>query len=183
MTDKTILQSEYDALSERVAAKNKEFMAAQIELKQLVSILVDAADKERKALLQKRVELLNLVGALDDELKVLTHRRDVAHMAIFEYAQAQSQEKANDFEAKLTKARLALDALLNEQRIFQNKGGNNLTREEADHKNVELRTTIAKMQAENGLLKRDANQAGAALTRARNDVENLKKELENGLRF
>jgi hypothetical protein len=181
MTDNTTLQAEYDVLVERVQAKNKELMAAQVELKQLVSILVDAADKERKSLLQKRVELLNLVGALDDELKVLTHRRDAANLAIFEFAESEAQTKATEFANKILAARLALDALLNERRILQNSGRGKMTEAVADKKRIELNLSITKTQAENEIFGRDAKRAGAILERARNATAELKKELENGI--
>jgi hypothetical protein len=183
MTDNTTLQTDFDLLAERCNSKQGELATARSELSNLVGTLVDAADKERKSLLQKRVELLNLVGALDDELQVLVHRRDVANLAIFEFAESEAQEKARKFDEQCQTARLALDALVVERRILQNSGRGKMTEVEADKKRMELNIAITKMQAENEILVRDAKRAGLVLQRARNATEELRKELENGIRL
>ena len=177
MTDTTTLQADYDILAERCRQKAIDLQETQTALRDLASDLVDADSKKRSALLARRAELVNLRDALDDELALLSHRRDVAHLAIFEYAEQQAQEKLIDLAKKRRTARRVLNTLLDDQRRFQSVGRGKMTQAEADKTDVEFSTMIAKAKAESFLLLRDVNRASAVHDRARNALEALRKEL------
>lgn len=179
MTDKDTLQADYDVLTSRVKEKRGELTTAQNDLKQLIPILVDTTDpKERKTLIQKRADLTNLVGALDDELGELTLRRDVANLAVNEYSESQAQEKLNDLSEKFKTARLALSALQEDQQRFHSVGRNQVPQEEADRTTVEFSSRIAKAIAENYIFSRDTQRAKNRLDAAHNETEAVRLELE-----
>ena len=183
MTDNTILQADFDLLVERCKSKQGELITARSELNNLVGTLVDAVDKERKALLQRRVDLLNLVGALDDELQVLTHRRDVANLVIYESRVQEAQAIADDLDRQRRVKGKELNALINEQLHFINGGRGRLPKDTGDKELIRLESRMGQLKAEVSILTRDGNRAGVFLERARGELEAVKKELEHGIRL
>lgn len=177
MADKTTLQTDFDLLSQRCTEKATELRATRESQMALIADLVDAAPKARPALLARRAEIANVTDSLTEELEVLIHRRDAAHVAIFELALSRAEENVTLYSQRSTAARHALDALLTEQHKFVNKGRGTMAEAESDKLRTELAVKIAQAQGGSAVLRRDTNRAAAARDKAKEALEALRKEL------
>jgi len=177
MTDNVTLQADFDLLAARCKDKQGELATARAELSGLVETLVDAADKERKSLLQKRVELLNLIGACDDELQELIRRRDVARLAIAEFNLQQAQDEYKRVNTLANEKRLALNAALDEQLHFLNRGGRAGIDDENLKKIKYHEITVATTKADSQFAARHKKAAGGEYQKIKADMEALRKEL------
>lgn len=172
------LQMDYELLTERTRAKRAELTEIQRELKDLANALVDSDAKTRPSLVQKRASLAADRDACTDEWAELGRRRNVAHLAIYQYALEQAQAKANEIDNLVRQKGGELNEALDERRHFYNGGRSRLPEPEGDNMAVALDVKIARLKVETANLEREAHRAGNALDRAKIELDEIRAGID-----
>lgn len=176
------LQAEYEDLAKRAAAKAKELSTAEAEVQRMGAVLVDAGEKDREKVIEQRAKSAALRDALAAELAELESRRDAAQLAIFEFREALAREELKKVKADIQKTRKLVNEALKERRGFQNGGRSKMIKAEgeaeADKKAIDLEAKMAKLQAQGQIAQRTLNRASQRWVVAREETNEIRKELE-----
>jgi len=102
-------EKEYNKIKLRFDAKVNELIVCNQELDQIIGQLVDCKPEERQSIIDRRSELVNLQGLLQDEQKELKKRCDLAYITMHEERLFQEQSELDKLATNLTDKRLMIN--------------------------------------------------------------------------
>lgn len=172
------LVSQHEILSQKVKDMHADFDEVNSELKTMDEIIADAQSSERSKMINKRGLLIIQKDALAAALKILRHRKDVAYLAIYEFAEYKEKCLSEELHGKSTKISAQINqAMLDLQRFINSPNKNSMSESDRDVRRIKLETNLAKLKAESSIAHRDAVRAGYALEHARKKTEAIRQEL------
>jgi len=169
----------YNELSSRVKDKTTELKATQNKLDQTVSQLVGCKASERESTIAKHVELTNLIDVLQNELKELTKRRDVALISIYEFKLSEAEAELDRLVEIANNNKTKLDQKNNEVLRFINKPGRSGETKDDTIKRIDLLADQSKVKAEYTLARVDTKKQKEAVRVAREELEEALKSIQN----
>ena len=172
--------TEVAELERRLAGKLADLDATGGKLAELTGRLLDSSEGQRPKLLQERAALVVEGDALRAEVAELKGRLRLAELAPFEQAEAEAAALVETLKGRETKARVTLNAALDEQRRFLNARGSGLTREQHDKKEAEWAGKVAKLRAEGHIASDALRQAAFAHQHAHDRTAAMRESLGLG---
>jgi chromosome segregation ATPase len=168
----------YNELSSRVKDKTNELKATQNKLDQTVSQLVEGKASERETTSAKHVELTNLINILQNELKELTRRRDVALIASYELNLSQAEDELDRLAEIVNNIKVKVDQKDKEVLHTINKPGRSTETKDNAMKIIEVKAEQAKAMAEYRLARMDTDKQKEAVRVARVELEEALKSIQ-----
>jgi hypothetical protein len=161
----------FNKWNNKLKDKKAELEACENELEAIIEKLIDSKANERKEIIAKRLELLDLKGLLQDEAKALQRRRNLEYIAMY-------QEQVNIEEAELdklatmaTEKKAEMDQAINAVLHFINRPARGGETQAAAREKVKLETEKARTMAESRIARQEAERQKNKLREAKEALE------------
>ena len=146
------LEAAQTALEERIETKRGEIDACKRSLSELVSRLLESQSVDaRRQLVQRRGEIVVLMGALDDEVGELIRRRDATEVARYQVRCDEAHRELGELAQISRNARRAMQDYAMVKLRMMNRGGRVPDTEKAQFERIEVDTKFAVLTAESDI--------------------------------
>lgn len=157
------LESNVTKWAGEVTERKDRINFLRTEIDRLVSEIVDSTDTKRKNARTVRAGHVAELDALEDELREVTRRYDVAVQAVNEYKKQQAQNVYSAADKAAREKRAVLIAAQDAKLRWMNRGGRKAEDEASINRGRELEIAIANAQAELTIANRELERAGREL--------------------
>lgn len=164
-------EKEYNKIKLRFDAKTNELIVCNQELDQIIGQLVDCKPEERQSMIDRRKELINLQGLLQDEQKELKKRCDLAYITMYQERLNQEQSELDKLANIAVNERLEMDRILKEYQHFINRQGRSGETKESAAELVRLETAKAQAMAKSRIARQAAERQKIKVKDAQEDLE------------
>lgn len=171
-------EKEYNKIKLRFDAKTNELIVCNQELDQIIGQLVDCKPDERQSIIDRRRELVNLQGLLEDEQKELKKRCDLAYITMHEEILNKEQAELDKLATIAVNERLEMDRILKEYQHFINSKGRSSQTEEGAAKLIQLETAKAQAMAKSRLARQAAERQKIKVKDAQEALEAAIKSIQ-----
>lgn len=171
-------EKEYNKIKLRFDAKTNELIVVNNELDQIIGQLVDCKPEERQSIIDRRKELINLQGLLQDEQKELKKRCDLAYITMYQERLNQEQAENAKIATIAVNERLEMDRIQKEYQHFINSKGRSGETKESAAELVKLETAKAQAMAKSRLARQAAERQKIKVKDAQEALEAAIKSIQ-----